>query len=67
VTQQPLTAPSRDLTLYSGPRHTGGWWAVAVLRVDGVRVATADVDAGDEGAAREMARAMVMRQGGDGR
>ena len=67
MTQQPLPFDAPDVTLYSGPRHTGGAWAVAVLRVDGVRVATADVDAGDEGAAREMARAMVMRQGGDGR
>lgn len=67
MTQQPLTAPSRTVDLYSGPRHTGGAWAVAVLREGGVRVATADVDAGDEATARERARALVMRQGGDGR
>ena len=33
MTQQPLPFDAPDVTLYSGPRHTGGWWAVAVLRV----------------------------------
>lgn len=64
MTQQPLPFAAHDVVVYSGPRHTGGAWAVAVLRVEGRRVRVADVDAADEATARERARAVVLREGG---
>lgn len=59
MTQQPLPFAAHDVVVYSGPRHTGGAWAVAVLRVEGRRVRVADVDAADEATALGAAMAVL--------